>query len=177
MGADSFKSQGIQLQLGGARRMGGPALGPQNGGVPIVQQGEPTAPPAARTPVFSVSPSTPASNQTQPTAPLGGSKIPSMRKSQAGGGARDAFTPAGQGAQVRLAGGPQAPIQTEPAPQLDRRPAPQPQPQPAAELAGAEQVVLCEAIAEMPDGQQWAAPYEAVFPAGAKFLGVRTTKR
>lgn len=176
MGADSFKSQGIQLQLGGARRMGGPALGPQNGGVPIVQQGEPTAPPQARTPVFSISPSAPAVPQAQQTAPLGGSKIPSMRKSQAGGGARDAFTPAGQGAQVRLAGAPQAPIQTEPPAQLERRPAPQP-PQPQAELAGAEQVVLCEAIAEMPDGQQWAAPYEAVFPAGAKFLGVRTTKR
>lgn len=177
MGADSFKSQGIQLQLGG-RRMGGPVLGPQGGGVPIVQQADPAAPqPQARTPVFSVSPSAPAPIATQATAPLGGSKIPSMRKSQAGGGSRDAFTPAGQGAQVRLAGAPQAPIPVEQPAQLERRPAPQPQAQPQAELAGADQVVLCEAIAEMPDGQQWAAPYEAVFPAGAKFLGVRTTKR
>lgn len=173
MGADSFKSQGLQLKLGGARMAGSPpALGPQGGGVRLATQPAEQAPQhPAGAPVFSITPSAP----TQPsklTAPLGGSKIPSMKTSQAGGGARDSFTPAGNGARIRLAGMAPAPLAQEAPPQA------QPEAPAPAMAGGGESVVLCEAVAEMPDGQRWVAPYEAVFPAGAKFLGVtsRATK-
>lgn len=167
MGADSFKPQGqVQLQLGG-RRTAGPALGPQGGGVKIATAAESGAPAA---PVFSVTPSAPAA-PAKATAPLGGSKIPSMKTSQAGGGARDAFTPAGNGARIRLAGQAPSPMTaSEPEPQ-------QPQEEPAPQLAGGEEVILCEAVAEMPNGQRYVAPYEAVFPKGAKFLGVTSRAR
>lgn len=170
MGADSFKGQGIQLQLSG-RRVGTPALGPQGGGVSIVQRPDPAGAAPGQMPGFSIKPSSP--QPAQPTAPLGGSKIPSMKTSQAGGGARDQFSPAAGGRRVVLLGAGQA----AEAPEIAAPAQPQHAPQGAALSGGGEEVVLCEAIAEMPDGQRWSAPYEAVFPKGAKFLGVKTTAR
>jgi hypothetical protein len=68
-----------------------------------------------------------------------------------------------------------------PVPQLGRtdpvgpRPVAQatPAPQPSPELSGDEEVHMIEVVGELPDGRQYVAPFDAVFPKGARILGMR----
>lgn len=59
------------------------------------------------------------------------------------------------------------------APQLS---APLQQALPAPALAGSEDVVVVEVVGQGPDGKEYVAPFEAVFPRGTKILGTRFPK-